>query len=65
MDLDKLTPLELHHLLYDVLEKLKNLPYVYDEKNNITHNDYYARNKQWYYDAREEIDVLIDQYGSA
>lgn len=32
MKLDKLTPLELHHLLYDVLEKLEKLPCVYDEK---------------------------------
>lgn len=36
MNLDKLTPIELHHLLYDVLEKLEKLPYVYDEKNSTS-----------------------------
>lgn len=65
MDLDKLTPIELHHLLYDVLEKLEKLPYVYDEENRVTHNDYFVSNKQWHYDAREEIENLIDKYGSA
>jgi len=55
MDLDKLTPIELHHLLYDVLEKLEKLPYVYDEKNKVTYTNYFISNKKWYYDARKEI----------
>lgn len=60
MDLDKLTPLELHHLLYDVFSKLENLPYVYDEKNRITHNNYSVSNKRSYYDARKEIEGIKD-----
>lgn len=55
MKLDKLTPLELHHLLYDVLEKLEELPYVYDEENRVTHSDYFASNTKCHYDARHEI----------
>jgi len=65
MNTDKLTPLELHHLLYDVLEKLEKLPCVYDKKNGVTHNDYFVSNKRWNYDAREEINELVNKYGSA
>lgn len=63
MNLDKLTPIELHHLLYDVLEKLEKLPYVYDAKNKVTHNNYFVSNTRSYYDAREEIENLIYKYG--
>jgi len=58
-DLDKLTPIELHHLLYDVLEKLKKLPYVYDKNNKVTYNNYFVSNKTWHYDAREEIKEIV------
>ncbi len=61
-DLDKLTPLELHNLLYEVLEKLENLPYVYDEENRVTHSDYFASNTQSHYDARKDIEISINKY---
>lgn len=61
MNLDKLTPLELHHLLYDVFEKIKEFTYVYDEKNRITHNDYFVSNIVWHYDGREEIERMNNQ----
>lgn len=31
MDLNKLTPIELHELLYKIVKKLNKLPYVYNE----------------------------------
>lgn len=64
IDLDKLTPLELHQLLYNTLEKLEKLPYVYDKKNKVTHNNYFASNTRHHHDAREEIETLIDKYGN-
>lgn len=56
MKLDKLTPLELHCLFYDILEKLQEFKYVYDEENRVTHSDYFASNTKAYYDARHEIE---------
>ena len=65
MDLNKLTPIELHELLYKIVKKLNKLPYVYNEKTRVTHNDYFVSNKQWNYDARQEIEDLIEKYGKA
>ena len=62
--LKNLTPLELHNLLYDVLEKLAKLPYVYDEENRITHSSYFVSNVKADYDCREEIERSISKYGN-
>jgi hypothetical protein len=42
MDLNKLTPIELHELLYKIVKKLNKLPYVYNEKTRVTHNNYFV-----------------------
>jgi len=55
MTINKLSPLELHKLFYEILEKLKSLDYVYDKKTHETHYDYFARHVQAHYDARNEI----------
>ena len=55
MTINKLSPLELHKLFYEILEKLESLDYVYDKKTRVTHYGYFATNVQAHYDARNEI----------
>jgi len=56
MNLNKLTPIQLRNLLYDVVEKIQKLQYIYDEEKNITYNDYFLSEHTWYYDARKVIE---------
>ena len=63
INIDKLEPLEMHVLLYDLLDKLESMDYVYDEENRETHYDYFVSNKTAHYDAREERTEMKEKYG--
>ena len=55
--------LKLHHQLYDIVNKLNSVNYVYDKKLNNTYHRYKLSHVTRCGDRRKEVDELADKYG--